>query len=434
MKSFRLNKKALSKNMTYLLIVILVFAAVSWIYAEGVFDNPLEDEGEEPTTPSEPNETVEGTVVHSAAGRWRIRDALTKTATASGDAAYVGIIRADANGVFDPLNPMEETEFDADPDTGKVLYSTGNDLVLAVSSDNDPTNGYETYPRWFYIKDLAQSAPIRAFSLTNPISCVDQFKSGNTYKFTVNEANLGETVGNVQWMANQTPYWDFGTFELYGRPAKTHLLFQTVNKGTVGASVTNGATWIDTDGEITANFTLTSDKEDIFLQLIGEQADTAFGLPFLGLSASGKISQYEGVLIFGTDANDLDAEELYNDGWEPIIAAGLYSETAYYYSINPVTDGCIPGTGGIISASIPVTIDDAALTASTEYEFEVWVLDAQNLENVARGATTNYTTLPGINGFISDQGLDTTVLPLAMTFSSGAVATPQLMGHFTTNS
>jgi len=416
-----------------ILIIGTMFGYINWsdMLAQVT---PAPETPETPGTTENPNETPEGLVIHSALGKWRIRDVISKTTTDIGDAAYVNIIKADANGFFNPLATEESTEFaDTDPDIGKTAYSTGDDLVIAVTSDNDLTNGYEHYPRWFYIKDLAQGAAIKSFDIRNPISCITKTKSGSTYKFTVNEGALGETVGHVNWLEGTTPYWDFGQFELYGRVAKTHIIFQTVNKGTIGAKVDDGATWDDADDEIVANFTMTSDEEDIYLQLIGEQANLAWGLPTLGVEASGKIIQYEAVLIFATDATEIDTSKLYADGWEPITGAGIYTELAFYYAVDPIADGCIPGTGGIISLSVPVTINDGGLTASTEYEFEVWALDWQNLDNVARGSTTNYTTLPGINGFIADQGCDTTVIPLAVTTSSGAVATPQLMGHFTTN-
>jgi hypothetical protein len=399
----------------------------------GYIENPLPGTVTPPPTtlpdgsspPSISDEDIRAGVAH-----WNIRDALTKTATASGDTAYVGIIVADANGVFDPLNPSEETEFDAAPDTSANTYSSGADLVIAVSSDNDPTGGYETYPRWFYISNLDHGAAIRSFNIRNPVSAISQSLSGGTYKFTVTVASLGDTVGTVKWVEGATPYWDFGTFEVYGRVAKDYLIQQITNKGVVGTTLNDGATWEDTDGEINANFTMTSDTEDLYFELVGEAADVAFGLPTLAVTASGQVLQYNAVLIWGTDATGVDPIELQNDGWKPMSKAGM-DEVAFYYVVDPIRDGCIPGTGGVIDLKVPITINDAALTASTEYEYEAWVLDWQNVDNVAIGATT--TSLPGNNGFISDPGCDSVVEPLALTLSTGALATPQLMGHFTTN-
>lgn len=413
------------KPIHLIAIGLAILVASAYGYINLGITPPTPSGPETPTTPTVPEEDI-----RAATAQWRIRDALSKTATESSDTAYVDIIRA-VNGVFDPLNPVEQMEFASDPDYSATTFSAGDDLVIHVTSDNDPTGGYETYPRWFYIKDLDHGVPVKSFDIANPIAAINQVKSGSTYTFTVNEARLGDTVGTVTWLEGTTNYWDFGTFELYGRVAKDYLIQQITNKGTVGCTLNDGASWEDTDAEINANFTFTADTEDLYFELIGEANDVAYGLPSLAVMASGQVVQYSAVLVWTTDALGVDPIELANDGWMPISKPDLTADVAYYYVIDPDRDGGIPDRGTNLDISIPITVSDASLTASTEYEFEGWVLDWQNVANVKIGATT--TSLPGSNGFISEHGCDTIVEPLALTVSSGSAATMQLLGHFTTN-
>ena len=369
--------------------------------------------------------------IRAAKAQWAIEDAITQTATASGDAAYVGVLKG-TGGVFNPLVSSEKTELDASPDTSAKTYSAGDSLVVSVTSDNDPTGGYEAYPRWFYIKSLDHNAKVMAFPVGNPISAISQSKgSTGSYTFTVNENVLVDTGNRVAWLEGSTNYWDFGTFALYGRVAKDYMIQSITNKGTVGTTLNDGATWDDTDAEINANFTFTSDSEDLMFELRGEANDVCFGLPTLAVSANGQVNQYNAVLVFSTDALGVDQISIAADDWHPISKPDLTADVAFYYIINPLSDGGIPNPGNTFSISVPITINDASLTASTEYEFEGWVLDWQNVNNVAIGATT--TSLPSNNGFISDAGCDSIVEPRALTVSSGSAATMQMMGHFTTN-
>ena len=427
------NRKAITKlGFGIVMTIILVAAAFSSLYAykEGWFNAPATSP---PATTPPPGTPPPASVAtgYSAKAQWQIRDKLTRIATASGDAGYISISRAQ-NGVFDLLNAVEETEYDAAPDTSAGTYTSGDKLILAVSSDNDPTGGYETYPRWFYIDSLNHGSKVLAFPLLNPISAlIGQVDSTGNYKYTVNTAVLEDVGQNVVWLAGTTPYWDIGTFELYGRVAKDYMIQQVTNKGVVGATLNDGAGWIDTDAEISANFTFTSDSEDLYFELVGEAADVAFGLPTLAVSSTGMVKQYNAVLIFTTDATSMTSQTLLDDGWKIMDKVGLTADLAFYYVIDPVRDKCIPGNGGIINLKVPLTISDSGLVASTEYEFEGWVLDYQNVEDIARGTVT--TSLPTVNGFLTEYGSDTVVQPLALTVSSGSAATPQMMGHFTTN-
>jgi len=432
---FLTDTKAISKNMTYLIIVCLVGVVIAGAYGysfdinEGAIVGP-NDVTPPTVTPPVPGTSTPGVTpdtIMAAKLQWLISDALTKTATGTGDSGYVGITVADqTTGRFDLLDSWEKTEYDAAPDTSSRTYSTGQALLLAVSSDNDPTSGDETYPRWFYISNLQHGAPIKALPLANPISALVPTKIGTTYEYTISD--IGETVGTVVWMEAATPYWDLGVFEVYGRVAKASVIQQFTAGGVVLTTFSDGATWEDTDAEINANHTMTADKEDLNFQMIAEANDVAWGLPFLGVSANGEVSQYNSVLVFTTDALGVDVMELYNDGWQPINKPDLTADLGFYYVIT--TEG-VPNTGEKFSISIPVTIDDAGLAASTEFEFEGWAFDCQKLANVERGATT--AALPGVNGIIAEYGIDTVLQALALTVSSGSAATMQSMGHFTTN-
>ncbi|MBU2634699.1 MAG: hypothetical protein KJ674_05680 [Nanoarchaeota archaeon] len=411
------------------LIAVLVLAGTGYLTLNQTGLSVTDQTQTTPTdTTGAPTDGLTPTEIMSAKGQWLINDALTQTATASGDTGYVSIVVADDNGVFNFLVSSEETEYDAAPDTSARTYSSGQSLVLAVSSDNDPTSGEETYPRWFYISSLKHNAEIRAFDLANPIQALKGQKVGTTYKYTVTESMLGETVGKVTWLSGTTPYWDFGVFEVYGRVAKASIIEQFTSGGVVLTTFNDGATWEDTVAEINANHTMTSDKEDINFQLIAEANDVAFGLPYLGVSANGEVSQYNTVLVITTSALGINAQELYNDGWQPINKPDLTADLGFYYVLT--TEG-VPNRGDKFSIDVPITIEDSGLAASTKFQLEGWALDSQKEANVARGSTT--TSLPGANGFITEFGLDTVVQPLAMTVSSGSAATMQLLAQFTTN-
>ena len=428
-----MTKKAVVQISAALIMVILLLSVGAAVcvmlfqddISELITGTPPATTIIDPTTPGLPPEGVTPDTIMAAKAQWLIGDALTHTATASGDAAYVGICVAE-NGRFNLLNPYEETELDASPDTSSRTYSSGQSLVIAVSSDNDPTSGDETYPRWFYINNLQHGAAIKAFPLANPISALNPIQTGNTYEYTLND--IGEIVSYVTWMEAATPYWDFGVFEVYGRVALASVIQQITAGGVVLTTFSDGASWEDTDGEINANHTMTGDKEDLNFQMLAEANDVCWGLPFLAVGANGQVTQYNAVLVITTDALGINVAEVFNDGWQPMSKPDLTADLGFYYVLT--TEG-VPSTGGKFSISIPFTVEDSGLAASTEFEVEGWAFDCQKVSNVARGSTT--ASLPGNNGFISDLGLDTVLQALALTVSSGSAATMQSMTHFTTN-
>jgi len=415
--------------------IVIVIVAVLALSAYGYIDLTNLLPAPQPTPQVIPTPQIPGASItpgtHTANAKWQIRDALNKIATASGDTGYVSIARADANGYFNFLSAVEETEYDAAPDTSAGIYTTGDELVAAVSSDNDPTTGDETYPRWFVIQRLDVGAKIYALPLSDPLSGLTEYKTGSVYKYKVNYAVLEDTGQTVTWLEGATPYWIFGDyFDVYGRVDNAGIVQSITNKGTVGTSVNDGSTWDDTSTEVNANFTLVSDSEDFAFEITGEAADVAWGIPTLAVSSSGQVQQYEAVLVFATTATAISPIPILADGWLPMNKMGLTNNATYYYVIDPVRDGTVPSTGNVISARIPITIDDSGLTASTEYSYGAWMLDWQNVNNVKTGAFA--TALPTVYGFLTEYGSDTVNQATAPTGTS-SILTPQLSGYFTTN-
>ena len=427
------DKKAISKNMTYAIIGILVIAVFamysgySWTPQGGVTGPD-----DTPTVPTLPDGTPVTPVVPSGSirtgnAKWSISTITTQTASASGDTAYVGITVADSIGNFNPLVYSERTELDASPDTSANFYSAGDELLLVVSSDDDASGCNETYSQWFYIESLDHGADIKALPLQNPISALTEYKVGNNYEYKVTGSRCVATGQKVAWYeGGDGSYWNFGTFKLYERLADENTIVQHISAGVVGATYNDGATFEDTDSEINANYTFTGDSQVIYLQLVGQTTNGAWGVPTLAVTSAGQIKQYQGVIVFTTDAIGIDTQPIFDDGWQQMSKVGLTADLAFYYVVND-----IPTLGNTLDVSVPITINDNLLVTATEYEFEVWFLDWQCVEDVARGSTS--ATVPSGNGMVAEVGADAVSQPLALTVSSGSAATMQLIGHFTTN-
>ena len=431
------DKKAISKNMTYAIIGILVIAVFamysgySWSPQGGV-TGP-----DDTTTPTLPDGTpvtpvVPSGTIRTGSAKWSIKTATTSDAVVAGDTAYIGICEADQNGYFNPLIYSERTEVDAVPDTSGEFYSAGDELLIVVSSDQDATDCNETYARWFYIGSLDHGAAVKALPLLNPIGALTEYSMGGNFVYKVDGSKC-ETIGQtVDWYeGGDGSYWQFGTFKIYERLADENTIVQHISAGVVGATYNDGATFEDTDGEINANYTFTGNSQDIYLQLVGEKANGAWGIPTLAVTSAGQIKQYQGVIVFTTDAIGIDTQPIFDDGWKQMNKVGLTNDLAFYYVVNSQNEGCIPNIGSTLSLSVDITIDDSLLTASTEYEFEVWFLDWQCVEDVARGSTS--AAVPTGNGLVAEVGADAVAQPLALTVSSNSAATMQLLGHFTTN-
>lgn len=395
--------------------------------------------GDEPTaSPPPPSSVTPPTVpsedIRTGTFKYTLTTVTTQTASVSADTAYVGVCVADGNGYFTPLVYSERIEKDADgADASSNFYSAGDELLIVVSSDDDASGCNETYNRWFYIESLDHGVPVKALPKLNPQSALTEYASGSTYRYTVDGSKCEVTGQTVQWYeAGDGSYWQFGTFKVYERLADENTIVQHISAGVVGATYNDGATFEDADGDINANYTFTGDTQDIFLQLIGEDDNGAWGIPTLAVTSAGQIKQYEAVIIFATDAIGIDTQPIFDDGWRQMNKVGLTNDIAFYYVVNPWAEGTVPSVGETLDLSVDITIDDSLLAASTEYEFEVWFLDYQCVEDVARGSTS--ASVPSGNGMCAEVGADAVSQPVALTVSSNSAATPALMGHFTTNS
>lgn len=423
-------KFKLTKTMLAGLIIVAVLA----VQFTGAYDFtkliPAPATTPTPTTTPTPS-VVTGS--HTANAKWNIRDYLTKTATAAGDTGYVCINRADSNGYFDMLQSVEETEFDAAPDTSAGIYTTGDELLIQVTSDNDPTNGDETYSRWFVIQRVDNGAQIKAFPNDNPITALTEYTVSGKIMYKINYAVCVNTGMTVSWLEGATPYWVFGDyFEVYGRADNAAIVQSISSNGVTLTSVSDGSTWDDTSTEVNANATLAGDSQDFYFEITGEQADVAWGLPQLAISADGSVKQYNAVLVICFSGTTMATDTLVDDGWIPFSVVGLTSNVTLYYPItNPTTLGLIPTTGNVINTKIQFTISDTGLSASTEYNYGGWMHDWQNFDDVERGSFR--TATPSVYGMITEYGCDSVIQATALTVASGRAATPQLYGYFTTN-
>jgi len=442
MKKLMINKKAKVQISAIGLVIVLMAVSIGGLlfvtYKSGMWDEWLGEDGTAGQTIVGPDgtiitPTVPSEAIRTGTAKWSIETVTTHTASGSSDTAYVGFCVADQDGYFDMMDYVEKNEMAAaPPDESTNFFSVGDEILMVVSSDNDATDCNETYNRWFYIESLDHGAYVKPLPKLNPISALTEYTVGGDYKYKVDGSRCETTSQKVHWYeAGDGSYWSLGTFTLYERLADENTIVQHISAGVVGATYNDGATFEDADSDIVANYTFTGDSQDIFLQLIGEEANGAWGVPTLAVTSAGQIKQYQGVIVFATDAVGIDTQPILDDGWQQMNKAGLTGDIAFYYVVNPFSEGCVPGSGDTLDLSVDITIDDSLLTASTEYEFEVWFLDYQCVQDVARGSTT--ASVPSGNGIVAEVGADAVSQPVAMTLSSGSAATPALMGHFTTN-
>jgi hypothetical protein len=111
---------------------------------------------------------------------------------------------------------------------------------------------------------------------------------------------------------------------------------------------------------------------------------------------------------------------------KPITASTLYAEKGWLKEISPA----FPAKGNKAGWAVKIPINSQAATASTAYKVSVWLNDCQNLDNVATVGTS--TSYPTAYGFVTAYGVGAVVPNTALTFSSGAGATMQLMAYLTT--
>jgi hypothetical protein len=443
MRKLLMNKKAATQISAAMIVLMLLFS-VGAIAAFVLFEDDIRGflGGEEPpagtyidpstgepTTPIVPPTSIRvGTV------KWAVETVTSHSAGVAGDTAYLGIAVADQNGYFNPMDFLERSELAAVPEETTNFLSAGDEVLFVVSSDDDASGCNETYSSWFYVENLDHGAYVKRLPKRNPISALTEYTDATgdyVYKVDGSKCEIG--AQRVNWdESGSGNYWQLGTFTIYERLADENTIVQTISAGVVGATYNDGATFEDADGDINANWTFTGDSQSIYLQLIGEDDNGAWGIPTMAVTSSGQIKQYQGVILFATDAIGMsDIQSIYDDGWKQMTKPGLTDDIAFYYVVDPFSEGCVPDYGDTLDLSVEITITDTGLSSATEYEIEVWFLDWQNVQDVAQGSTT--ATVPSGYGMCYEVGADAVSQPVAMTLSSGSTATPALMGHFTTN-
>jgi hypothetical protein len=162
--------------------------------------------------------------------------------------------------------------------------------------------------------------------------------------------------------------------------------------------------------------------------MVGANANVGWGKEFYVISSNGKVQRYGAVIVITTAMTGIGNDKLTGDGWQPITASNLYAEKGFFKVLEPA----FPAKGQKPGWSVDIPIDCAAATAATAYKFSVWLNDCQNLDNVASVGTS--TSYPTAYGFVTAYGVGAVVQNTALTFSSGAGATMQLMAYITTPS
>ena len=442
MKILMMNKKAKTQISAALIVLMLLFS-VGAVAAFVMFEDDIRGLMNQEETPAAstivgPDGTtipiVPPEAIRVGTAKWALETVTSHSAGVAGDTAYLGICIADANGYFNPMDFVERSELAASPEETINFLSAGDEILFAVSSDDDASGCNETYNALFYIESLDHGAYVKRLPKRNPITALTEYVNANgDYVYKVDGSKCEAGSQRVNWdESGSGNYWQLGTFSLYERLADENTIVQHISGGVVGSTYNDGATFEDTDTEINANYTFSGDSQSIYLQLIGEDDNGAWGVPTLAVTSSGQIKQYQGVVLFTTDAIGMsNIQSIYDDGWKQISKPGLTNDIAFYYVVDPFNEGCVPGYGDTLDLSVEITITDTGLAASTEYEFEVWFLDWQNVQDVAQGSTT--ASVPSGFGICAEVGADAVSQPVALTVSSNSAATMQLMGHFTTN-
>ena len=373
-----------------------------------------------PTTPSIPGVTPptgESAVIQLQTVNYIGRAGFT-TSTVTTDACLA------VGGVFNFLVQTDTLAQASNPDTMAVYYPEGAEVILHTGCTGNPTNGLDYYDGWYYVK-LGVGNPV--YYLTpSMLTAV----STSPYTYSVSTSGAQTTGDIVTWTTGTTHYWDIGKLNLYPRIAAagfdTYLTYASADL----AKVEDGATWIDTAGEITANATLASDDEVFYFEMHAQHADIGWGWPLYVISQQGEFKQYNTFIIVTTDMTALGNTKMTNYGWKAINDGTLYTEKAYYYDVTANMGPQYPTKGSKLSFTVTIPIDASAATASTEYLWKLWTLDCQLESDVAVGATT--TSLPTAYGMVTAYGPGALVQATAYSTSSGAGTGRILQVYLTT--
>jgi len=370
-------------------------------------------------TPPPDQPTPPSTVRDAAKLQLGFHDAITD-ASVSGSTTELDIGKV-KSGYWDPLSSEETVSITTASFQSALYYKQGDILILHCLSDTDGTGGTDHYDTWYYVK-LVEGEHVRGLTP----STLETYQSSPQYLYTIS-LGTGESTGyTVSYTAGTTPYWDIGVLDLYSRSTAANLDTYLKHLGTTLASITGGTAFVDTDGEITANGTMTSTAEDLYVDVYAGAVDISYALPFYTISQKGQFMERRAVLVFSTAMTAIGTQVLYDEGWSTLSKPDLTAEVAFYKVLEPM----IPNRGDKFIASEKIPIDASAAASSTAFVFKIWMLDLQIPAYVASGSTT--TSIPTAYGLANEYGIDAVIFAVALTVSSGAGATEVLRAYITT--
>jgi hypothetical protein len=416
---------------TILLVAILVTSAFVGLYgnAQGWFT----PEGAAPSAPWSQPAATPTAPSNQVVGAWSgplYLSVVDKVGGASFTTSTVTIDQiAAVGGVFDFISgPSKAVTQSANPQSEVRIWNQGDEIIVMPDCTGNPSNGLDYYPVVFYIKSLYQGADIWELNPDNGNQFIQIGTNPITYRVdTTTATKLPQKVS--QYEASNIKYWNIGDLYLYPRQAAADFDMYLTHGGTTLASVTDASTWVDTAVEITANATLTSTTNDkIEFKMVGANANLGWGKSFYVFSSTGKVQRYGAVIVMTTAMTAIGSDALTGKGWIPMTTSQLYAEKGFYKELSPA----FPAKGQKAGWSVEIPIDCASATAATAYKVSIWVVDCQNLDNVAALGTS--TSVPTAYGFVTAYGVGEVLQNTAVTFSSGAGATMQLEAYLTTPS
>ncbi|NVM21653.1 MAG: hypothetical protein HWN68_07730 [Desulfobacterales bacterium] len=384
---------------------------------------PARIEEEEPTVPGVITEDIPGVVYEAAAVKFGLKNAINGSSLYGGTNDYVSITVADEDGVVNFMQTWEQFgDIDEATESSSLTYNYGDLLIFHATSDLDTGSGAEHYGHWFYAP-MVPGTPVR--KLTSGILTATQ--TSPTYKYKID--GTGEGTGfKVQYIAGATPYWGVGLFPLHPRAEEAQMDMYLSYKSTNMSAVTDGATWVDEDGEQDNDVTLGSTTEELTVDLFMDTASLSFGLTQYTLTSVGQFLERPTFIIINTNATGIGVDRLYSYGWTMMSDSRATLTKSFYKQIDPIIP--VKGFKGELTVKIP--IDATALKSNTPYSMMVWFSEFQVEKHVNIGSVV--TSITSAYGMVKDYGLDDVSGTTAATYSitSGKGVTSMLFGDWTT--
>jgi hypothetical protein len=305
------------------------------------------------------------------------------------------------------------------PEQGTTFFAEGAKLIIHIEDDSNVTNYDENYDRWYHT-ELRDGNSV--YKLTkSQLSAV----STSPYKYTVSSG--GESSGSVvHWTSGTTNYWDVGKLAIYPRLDNDDLTVAINYGATCLASMTDGITEVDTQGEETADATLATDTDVLTFSITPDRIDGVWGLPFYSISQNGEFQERVVGIIISSNMTALKMRD--GKGWNSLGSNLLYAESGFYTTWE-TPDSYIPTAGSKMpTISITIPLDCSGGTGSTAYSIKLWINEFALQSNVASGQMS--TSMPTVYG-IADFGPTAPFADETFTTSSGAGATETLLADIT---